>query len=75
MNRLVAVLMLIGIGLAACTTVDPAPQALLAKNDHQAVAAWYGLRKACGDLGNSTPQHGALSGQSAFLASFVHHAR
>lgn len=40
MNRLVAVLMLIGIGLAACTTVDPAPQAL-AKNDHQAVAAWY----------------------------------
>jgi len=37
----VAVLMLIGIGLAACTTVDPAPQALFAKNDHQAVAAWY----------------------------------
>ncbi|HET7059447.1 MAG TPA: hypothetical protein VFI05_11960, partial [Nitrospiraceae bacterium] len=40
-NRLAAVLMLIGIGLAACTTVDPVPQALLAKNDHQAVAAWY----------------------------------
>ena len=40
-NRLMAVWMLIGIGLAACTTVDPAPQALLAKNDHQAIAAWY----------------------------------
>lgn len=41
MNRLVAILMLIGIGLAACTTVDPAPHALVAKQDHQAVAAWY----------------------------------
>lgn len=41
MTRLVAVVVLVGIGLVACTIVDPPPQNLLAKNDHQAVAAWY----------------------------------
>jgi hypothetical protein len=41
MNRIVAVLVLVGVGVMACTMVAPAPQALLAKNDHKAVAAWY----------------------------------
>lgn len=55
MNRLVAVLVLIVIGLVACTIVDPAPQSLVAKNDHQAVAAWYekeaaGLRQKAHDM-------------------------
>ena len=46
MNRIVAVLVLIGVGLLACTMIAPAPQALLAKNDHKAVAAWYGHEAA-----------------------------
>ncbi len=40
MNRFMAVVVLIGMGFVGCAMVDPAPQSLVAKNDHQALATW-----------------------------------